>query len=209
MLGSANAHDRLFKGVLGGAGKARVPVSIYKPCEIRGKAHAELTPELYQRWGRLLGGQVEAGQKFVVGGDTRASTPELLDALAEGLRLGEDVRIIDRSSSEVRFTTEEREFVVASVVAANITVASVPEKPIVEGAFRLLAGLIVSHPGIRREIVELVVAGVTGDDRLLTRAIEDPLSGEPPSDDPCKYGTGPGDCDDWMGSWHFPDPRIQ
>jgi phosphomannomutase / phosphoglucomutase len=60
-------------------------VSIYKPCDIRGQAATELTPELYLRWGATLGGWAGAGSKFVVGGDTRASTPSLLAALAEGL----------------------------------------------------------------------------------------------------------------------------
>lgn len=68
--------------------------------------------------------------------------------LAEGLRLGEDVRILERSSSEIRFFTEEREFVVASVVAANITVASVPEKHVAEGPFRLLSVLELGEAGV-------------------------------------------------------------
>ncbi len=60
-------------------------MSIYKPCDIRGSADTELTPELYRTWGRLLGSRVEPGAKFVVGGDVRASTPEFLAALTEGL----------------------------------------------------------------------------------------------------------------------------
>ncbi|MFC1500141.1 DtxR family transcriptional regulator [Candidatus Zixiibacteriota bacterium] len=81
--------------------------------------------------------------------------------LAEGLRLGEDVRILDRSSSEIRFFTQEREFVVASVVAANITLASVPEKDAVEGPFRLLSDLVLGESGI--------VKGLDGSCRGLTR----------------------------------------
>lgn len=60
-------------------------MSIYKPCDIRGNAAAELTPALYRRWGRLLGGRVGPGAKFVVGGDVRGSTPGFLAALIEGL----------------------------------------------------------------------------------------------------------------------------
>ncbi len=60
-------------------------MSIYKPCDIRGEAATELTPELYRSWGRALGQQVEAKAKFVVGGDVRDSTPEFLSALVEGL----------------------------------------------------------------------------------------------------------------------------
>jgi phosphomannomutase/phosphoglucomutase len=59
-------------------------VSIYKPCDIRGPG-AKLTPELYRCWGQALGTQIEPRAKFVVGGDVRASTPQFLAALAEGL----------------------------------------------------------------------------------------------------------------------------
>jgi phosphomannomutase / phosphoglucomutase len=60
-------------------------VSIYKPCDIRGSAGGELTPELYRRWGVTLGRQVEPGAKFVVGGDVRESTPRFFAALVDGL----------------------------------------------------------------------------------------------------------------------------
>lgn len=60
-------------------------MSIYKPCDIRGSAAGELTPELYRRWGRVLGSRVEPGAEFVVGGDVRRSTPDFLSALIAGL----------------------------------------------------------------------------------------------------------------------------
>ncbi len=60
-------------------------MSIYKPCDIRGCAARELTPELYRAWGRTLGRQVEPMAKFVVGGDVRSSTPPFLAALVDGL----------------------------------------------------------------------------------------------------------------------------
>lgn len=60
-------------------------MSIYRPCEIRGCARRELSPELYRQWGRTLGWQVEPRAKFVVGGDVRRSTPAFLAALIEGL----------------------------------------------------------------------------------------------------------------------------
>ena len=67
-------------------------MSIYKPCDIRGHVSTELNPQLYRRWGYALGKQVNDGAKFVVGGDVRLSTPELLAALIEGLcQAGADV----------------------------------------------------------------------------------------------------------------------
>ena len=67
-------------------------MSIYKPCDIRGHAMTELTPELYRDWGLTLGHQLPTGAKFVVGGDVRMSTPIFLEAMVEGLcRAGIDV----------------------------------------------------------------------------------------------------------------------
>ena len=74
--------------------------------------------------------------------------------LAEGLRLGEDVRIMDRTPEQIRFFTEEREYVVASVVAANITVASLPEEAAVEGPYGLLSELGVGEGGVVKALGE-------------------------------------------------------
>ena len=62
-----------------------MPLSVYKPCDIRGHYPSDLTPELYRSWGRALGRRVEPDTKFVVGGDVRLSTQSLLAALTEGL----------------------------------------------------------------------------------------------------------------------------
>jgi len=60
-------------------------VKIYRPCDIRGIVDTELTPPLYRCWGRALGRQVAPTDKFVVGGDARASTAGFLAALVDGL----------------------------------------------------------------------------------------------------------------------------
>ncbi len=81
--------------------------------------------------------------------------PEVYQQLmVEGVRLGEDVRILERSPTEVRFFTEEREYVVASIVAANITLASVPEKEVLEGPFCLLADLDEGATGVVKGLAE-------------------------------------------------------
>ena len=60
-------------------------MSIYKPCDIRGDAIEELTPDLYSHWGRILGRRLAPTAKFVIGGDVRASTRPFLAALRGGL----------------------------------------------------------------------------------------------------------------------------
>lgn len=88
--------------------------------------------------------------------------PEVFAQLvAEGFRLGEDVRIMERTDEHIRFFTRDREFVVASVVAANITVAPLPEVNAVEGPFMLLSDLERGE--------ESVVIGIGDGCRGLTR----------------------------------------
>jgi phosphomannomutase len=69
-------------------------VSVYKPCDIRGEAATELSPALYEAWGRGLGRQLPQGAKFVVGGDVRESTPPFLAALIDGL-CHEGLNVVD------------------------------------------------------------------------------------------------------------------
>jgi len=59
-------------------------MSVYKPCDIRGPIE-ELTPELYYRWGCVLGSLLPEGARCVTGGDVRPSTREFLPALEKGL----------------------------------------------------------------------------------------------------------------------------
>ncbi len=88
--------------------------------------------------------------------------PEVFAQLvAEGFRLGEDVRIMERTDEHVRFFTRDREFVVATVVAANITVAPLPEVTAVEGPFMLLSDLDMG--------TESVVKAIGDECRGLTR----------------------------------------
>ncbi len=69
-------------------------MSVYKPCDIRGDAATELSPALYEAWGRALGGQLPPAAKFVVGGDIRESTPPFLAALIDGL-CHEGLNVVD------------------------------------------------------------------------------------------------------------------
>jgi len=69
-------------------------MSIYKPCDIRGNAASELTPDLYRNWGYILGLRLPSGSPFAAGGDVRNSTPAFLDTLIDGLcRAG--MRVLD------------------------------------------------------------------------------------------------------------------
>ena len=66
-------------------------MTIYKACDIRGKYPDEIDAPIMRQIGRALATEGE-GNTFVVGGDVRQSTPELKDALCEGLTsAGSDV----------------------------------------------------------------------------------------------------------------------
>ncbi len=68
--------------------------------------------------------------------------PEVFAQLmAEGLRLGMDVRVEERTPARVRCYTEDREFLLATVVAENITVAPLPEPVAAFGPHRRLSDL--------------------------------------------------------------------
>jgi len=59
-------------------------MSVYQPCDIRGPV-SELSPALYRRWGQSLGRRLGEGERIVVGGDVRRSTPAFKAALIDGL----------------------------------------------------------------------------------------------------------------------------
>jgi phosphomannomutase / phosphoglucomutase len=84
-------------------------MSIYKPCDIRGDAARELSPTLYAGWGRALGRQLPPMAKFVVGGDVRASTPQFLAALVDGLcQAGLDVVDLGRLPTPMIYYAKHR-----------------------------------------------------------------------------------------------------
>lgn len=84
-------------------------MSIYRTSEIWGDAAVELSSALYRKWGQTLGQQNEPGAKFVVGGDTRASTPEFLAALADGLcAAGADVVELGVAPTPVVYYAQRR-----------------------------------------------------------------------------------------------------
>jgi phosphomannomutase len=102
-------------------------VSIYKPCDIRGNAATELTPELYASWGRTLGEQLPPGTSFVVGGDVRGSTPLFLAALCDGLvRAGMDVTDLGQLPTPmIYFAKRHRNAIGCAIVTASHNPATI------------------------------------------------------------------------------------
>jgi len=119
-------------------------VSIYKPCDIRGLADEELSPELYRGWGVTLGHQVQAGEKFVVGGDVRSSTPAYLSALVDGLcDAGADVVALGELPTPMIYYAKRR---LGAPGCAIVTASHNP--PDVNG----LKWMIGDHPPSEREV---------------------------------------------------------
>lgn len=95
-------------------------MGIFKACDIRGRYPDELGPTTAGLIGAALGTAGEGG-RFVVGGDVRHSTPELKDALCDGLA-GVGAEVIDLGvlpTPAVYWAGEELEARGAAIVTAS------------------------------------------------------------------------------------------
>jgi len=84
-------------------------MSIFKANDIRGVYPDEIDAGIFTNLGRALFSLAGAEKKFLVGGDARESTPELKDALIEGL-LSEGAECVDAgtvTTSECYFAKRE------------------------------------------------------------------------------------------------------
>ncbi len=57
----------------------------WKPCDLRGVYPATVSEDLLRRVGAAIGSEMDAGERVVVAGDFRLSTPDLKSALIDGL----------------------------------------------------------------------------------------------------------------------------
>jgi phosphomannomutase len=132
-------------------------MTIYKPCDIRGDAAGELTPALYQGWGRALGLRLPPTAKFVVGGDVRASTPPFLAALVEGLcQAGLDVVELGLLPTPMIYYAKQR------LHAEGCAIVTASHNP---AAINGLKWMIGDEPPTPEEVaaLERSEAGKTGD----------------------------------------------
>jgi len=119
-------------------------VSIYLPCDIRGSVDTELTPKLYRRWGLILGQQVPVGEKFVAGGDGRASTPAYRAALVEGLcQAGVDLVDLGTIPTPMIYYAKRR------LAAAGCAIVTASHRPAQLNGLKWMIG---DRPPTRRDI---------------------------------------------------------
>ncbi len=69
-------------------------MSAWKACDIRGRFPGEVSPQLFREVGRAAASQLGAGDRVLVAGDFRLSTPALKTALIDGLAEG-GLRVAD------------------------------------------------------------------------------------------------------------------
>jgi len=89
-----------------GAAEGALPESIFRAYDVRGVVGATLTVDVVRRIGQAIGSEAFARgqQTVVVGCDGRVSSPELSDALIEGLRhAGRDVIDVGRVPTPVLY----------------------------------------------------------------------------------------------------------
>jgi len=128
-------------------------VSVYKPCDIRGPI-SELSPDLYGRWGRILGAGLPAGSEFVAGGDVRETTGTYLAALVEGLAQA-GMRVVNlgvRPTPVVYFEKRRRE-------AAGCAIVTASHSPPDMNGLKWMAG---DRPPTERDVATLEEAAARG-----------------------------------------------
>jgi len=84
------------------------PLSIFKPCDIRGVYPSQLNERIAEAIGRAIGTELDGGN-CVVGGDARTSTPALREAVCRGLTsAGTDVVDIGTVPTPVAYWAARR-----------------------------------------------------------------------------------------------------
>lgn len=128
-------------------------MGIYHACDIRGIADTELTDDVAQKIGYAIGVKL-SGQKIVVGGDVRLSTPRLrrimLEALAES---GCEVVDIGTVATPVFY------FAIKETGASGGVMITASHNPAVYNGFKLIWGLTPVTDKDIREIAGLVEQG--------------------------------------------------
>ena len=122
-------------------------MSIYKPCDIRGLVATELSPGLYEAWGCKLGRRLAPGDKFLIGGDVRESTPGFIEALAEGLcREGLDVVELGRLPTPMIYYAKRR------LEAAGCAIVTASHNPATMNGLKWMIG---ERPPTPEEVAEM------------------------------------------------------
>ena len=114
----------------------------WKPCDLRGIYPHEISPELFQDIGGAIGTVVSAGARVVVGGDFRLSTPELKEALIQGL-LPTGVTVSDMGQA----ATPVAYFTAGKLGADAVLIVTASHNPPAHNGLKLMIGGMATTPG--------------------------------------------------------------
>lgn len=142
-------------------------MSIFHACDIRGIAGTELTDEMAARIARAVGVKL-SGQRVVVGGDIRLSTPRLQQIMIEGL-LASGCRVINIGT----VATPVFYFAQKLTGATGGVMVTASHNPAAYNGFKLVLGVQPVSEADIAEIAGLVDrnAGVTGNGTLEEAAV--------------------------------------
>ena len=138
-------------------------MSIFKACDIRGKYPDELDVETARKVGAALGTELGGGD-FTVGGDVRPSTPELKDALIDGLT-GSGSAVTDVGTAP----TPAIYWAARSLQTAGTAIVTASHNPPGYNGIKFMLGKLPPSPDdvgrVRRRVEAMDFTGGTGSRR--------------------------------------------
>jgi phosphomannomutase/phosphoglucomutase len=123
-------------------GPADSAVSPWKPCDLRGVYPASVSEDLFRRVGGAIGSELAIGQRVVVGGDFRLSTPALKVALVEGLAAA-GIVVVDAGQAP----TPVLYFEAQRSGAAGVFIVTASHNPGTHNGLKWMTGTYPPEPG--------------------------------------------------------------
>jgi phosphomannomutase / phosphoglucomutase len=126
----------------------------WKPCDLRGLYPDEISPELFQNIGCAIGTIVAEDARVLVCGDFRLSTPELKQALIQGLLLT-GVTVSDAGQAP----TPLAYFTAAKLRADAVLIVTASHNPPAHNGLKLMIGPMATTPRQLLQIRALTAKG--------------------------------------------------
>ena len=127
--------------------------SPWKPCDLRGPFPGQISPPLFTSVGRALGIMLPASSRVLLAGDFRLSTPQLKQALCEGL-LASGLTVLDAG----QVPTPIAYFSARLLQSDAVLIVTASHNPASENGLKLMIGRIPPTPKQLRELRSLTMA---------------------------------------------------
>ena len=85
--------------------------------------------------------QFQEGESGIITHLEDEPTAVYAQLIAEGLQVGNQIKVIEKSQNRIRFIADGNECLLAPMLAENVTVESIADDDVIEGEFRVLTSL--------------------------------------------------------------------